>query len=136
MTVTLDTGEWNDDGDAWSPSTGENPGGFIVTVESATGSGCGPGQPAEGKAVDVLYSDGTVVTFKAAGLNKKTKVRPKTDLRKVSPPVLEYGRAGDKGYITGIEVTGGGTPWKCQFANRDALSVINITPMPNKRSAQ
>jgi hypothetical protein len=136
MKITLDSGAWKDDGDAWSPSTGNNGGGFTVTVDCAPGFSCEKGQTASGKEVWVLYSDKTEVTFKSAGSSGKTKVQPKNRLAKADPQELRYGQAGDKGYIIGVGVKDGANTWSCTFSSRDALSVINIIPMPNERRAQ
>lgn len=136
MKITLDTGDWNDDGDAWSPSTGNNGGGFTVTVDCAPGFSCENGQTAIGKEVSVLYSDKTEVTFTVAGSSGKTKVRPKNKLARATSRELQYGQPGDKGYITGVVVKDGGNRWSCTFSSREALSVINIMPMPDARLAR
>jgi hypothetical protein len=136
MTVTLDHGEWTPDGDAWSPSTGRNGGGFTVTVVCTPGFSCEQGQTASGKEVWVLYSDETEITFKSTGSSGKTKVKPKDKLAKAKSEVLQYGQTGDKGYIVGVGVKDGAKTWSCTFSSREALSVINIMPMPDKRRAQ
>lgn len=130
MTITLVSGAWKADGKAWTPRDGTNGGGFIVVVEIATRSGRALGQPVFGKEVEISYSDGAVIKFKRGTFSKKTRVTPKRDLRQPEDPVLEYGQPG-KGYITGVEVKDGGTRWTCGFESRDALSEIDIYPLPN-----
>ena len=136
MKITLDAGDWKEDGDAWSPSTGNNGGGFTVTVDCAPGFSCENGQTASGTEVWVLYDDKAEVTFKCAGSSGKTKVRPKNTLAKAAFGELQHGQPGDKGYITGVGVKDGAKKWSCTFRSREALSVINIIPMPNAHRAQ
>jgi hypothetical protein len=136
MTITLDSGDWKDDGDAWSPSTGNNGGGFTVTVDCAPGCNCENGQTASGKEVWVLYSDKTEVTFRSTGSSGKTKVQPKNKLAKAKARELQYGQAGDKGYIIAVGVRDGANKWSCTFSSHEALSAINIIPMSNERRDQ
>jgi hypothetical protein len=136
MKITLDRGEWKDDGDAWSPSTGNNGGGFTVTVVCGPGCDCEKGKTASGKEVWVLYSDKTEVTFRFAGSSGKTKVQPKNKLVKAATQELEYAPAGDKGYIIGVGVKDGANRWSCTFTSREALSAITIDPMSTERRAE
>jgi hypothetical protein len=131
MKLELDRGEWKDNGDGWSPSAGKNSGGFTVKVESSPGYSCGPGQPVRGSEVLFSYSDSTEVKVSSPGSSGRTKVQPKDTLRKASLTLLEYGQAGDQGYITAVEVKDGGTRWRCEFKDGNALRVISVCPMPN-----
>jgi hypothetical protein len=133
MKLELDSGEWRDDADGWSPSTGKNAGGFTVKVESANGHTCGAGgQIARGNEVRVWYNSKPVVSFRFAGASGKTKVQPRDSLARTSPQLLRYGKIGDSGVITGVEVKDGADTWSCTFKSGDALSVISVCPAPNR----
>jgi hypothetical protein len=130
MKITLGSSQWAAAGQAWVPLEGTNAGGFIVVVEFATSSGRRLGQPVFGTEVDISYSDHKVVKFKVDPSAKKTKVTPKGILQKTADRVLEHGQAG-KGYITGVTVKDRGTSWTCALGSRNALSEIDIYPLPH-----
>jgi len=135
MKITLVSGEWVASGQAWIPLAGTNAGGFVVVVEFATRSGRRLGQPVFGTEVDVSYSDHKTVKFRIDPSTSKTRVTPKGILKKTADKTLVHGLAG-RGYITGVKVKDRGTSWTCAFGSRDALSEIDIYPLPHPRRKQ
>ncbi len=127
MEVELAWGEWKADGDAWTPSEGKSRKTFTVKVFSANGHACQAGQTGSGKEVLVRYSPKKEFSFKSAGLfNPKTKVKPKDEFAKITPPLLRYGQPDDQGYVVGVETKDGASTWNCTFERRDQLSEIRI----------
>ena len=122
MHITLDSGSWADNGDAWSPSGGGNSGGYDVKVQCGSGASCANGAKASGNLVRVVFSDGFTVTFTPSG---RTLIRPKSQLTKVSDSLLRYGTPGS-GYVQKVEVLGGGRPFLCTFNSANALTEITI----------
>jgi len=128
MDVTLDSGTWVDNGDAWSPSTGVTAGTYFVKVVGGTGFTCDANRTVgSGNVVSISYSDGVTIRFTPA--SGRTGVRPKSDLTRATPALLKHGAAGT-GHISEVKVNGpaGVT---CSFPTTAALSEIRICSAPN-----
>lgn len=127
MDVTLDSGTWVENGDAWSPSTGTNAGTYFVKVVEGTGFTCDANRTVgSGNVVSITYSDGVTIRFTPA--SGRTGVRPKADLTRATPALLKHGAAGT-GHISEVRVNGpaGVT---CSFPTTAALSEIRICSAP------
>jgi len=128
MDVTLDSGTWVENGDAWSPSTGVTAGTYFVKVVGGTGFTCDANRTVgSGNVVSISYSDGVTIRFTPA--SGRTGVRPKSDLTRATPALLKHGAAGT-GHISEVKVNGpaGVT---CSFPTTAALSEIRICSAPN-----
>lgn len=119
--MTIETsGEWKDDGGAWSNETGKkgHKGDLWVRVDRANAPSCmGTGRP-----VHIEYSAGGFqAIFNVAGNPARTKVSPKGQLTKETNQLLRHGSSG--GYITGVRING--TALTCDITQTN-LKVINI----------
>jgi len=129
MNITVDQGDWEENGNAWSPSLGEASGTYTVTLELANQHTCEkPWTTATGRVIQIKFSDKTppfVFTPSGASDRNRTLVTPRSRLTKASPTVLRYGKPG-VGYIESIEVLGNGDPRRCTFTGSGQLSEIII----------
>ena len=123
----------NDDDGSWSPDQGAHPDLFSVKVtgQGAT-AGCLNGLTAAGKMIDVSYSGGGGVLFRATKqvLRKYTRVTGFGGDLVPEGQYLRYDKGG-AGYISGIVVRGGGSLWNCTFNQKDASLEIYICSSPD-----
>ena len=129
MDIQLDSGTWVGNVNGWSPSEGKPSGTHAVEVKTAGAHTCPTLNPqATWRVVTIAYTDGVKIRLTPSA-SSRTVVTPKTALVNPGPEprVLRHGTLG-VGYISQIELRGGGQPWACTFTAASQLAVINICP--------
>jgi hypothetical protein len=129
MDIELDKGKWVGNVSGWSPSEGKPSGTHAVEVKTAGAHTCPALEPgATWQVVTIAYTDGAKILLTPSG-SSRTVVTPKSDLVNPSaePRLLRHGSKGE-GYISEIDLRGGGRPWACTFTAANQLAVINVCP--------
>ena len=99
MKITLDSGEWKADGDAWTPlRPATMRGGFTVTVDCAPGFGVrGAGRRRAARRSGSCTATRPRSRSGLQGRRRKTKVPPKDKLAKARPPGVAIRPGGRQG---------------------------------------
>jgi len=132
MEIELGSGKWVGNGNGWSPSGGKPSSTYAVEVRTASGHSCPAQDPqARWQVVSITYSDNVRILLTPSA-SSNTVVAPKRELENPinAPRLLRHGMPG-VGYISQIDLRGGGNPWSCTFTAAQQLSVINICPGSN-----
>ena len=129
MEIELGSGKWVGNGNGWSPSAGKPSGTYAVQVSTASAGTCPAQDPqATWQVVSITYSDKVRILLTPSG-SSRTVVTPKSELENPvnAPRLLRHGMQG-VGYISQIDLRGGGNPWSCTFTAANQLAVINVCP--------